>query len=780
MNTRILKSLRDLGLNRSRTVLLVASVAVGVTAAGGMLGAFTVIDREIDASFASTRPADAVVTVEGDAREWAGAARAVPGVAAVEPRAELLARMTGEPGWQRITLVVVDDWNALSIGRFFAEDDAPVPDTGEMWIERASLTEVDVAIGDHMAITAPGGADTPVTVVGLAHDPGRTPAWMFGNVVAYISAETAQAIGYEQPLSTLLIRGDEAATRADNLVLATTVAARLEGEGATVTDTTAPVPGEHPASAVMNTLLFLLQGFGVVTLVASTALVATLVATQMNQQRREIALMKTTGATAAQVGGIYITSAVAVSAAGLVVGIPLGLALTWGLSTFAFSLLNLDAGSFMPSAWVIPAQMVVALLVPILAVAIPVARRSRVPVRTGLSGAVASVPTRGRISRVASRWGRAVDLGVRNATRGRGRLALNAIALGVGAAAFMGALNTGAAWDAAVTREFDSQHFDVEVTLAQPASAESVVSATTGVDGITDVESWSAARAVATHVNGTDTGPTSSFLLYVPPADAASVTYPLLEGRWLEPGDDHALVITQNLDDTPIKVGDRIRLDGDRHEWTVVGRVVQLSGDREGIAYASEAPESMPGGDLVNAIRITGPSIDAALEAADTAFADAGLPVAAAVTADDAKESLDDHLFIITGLLLAMAVMLSLVGTLGLVESIGTAALERRREIGVAQAVGASTRQTLALVMSEALVITAVAWAAGAVLSWPLTAVLESAVGAIFTGAPLPFTVLIPGVLLALVAMLATAAVTSAVPGLEAADRPVRESLAHE
>jgi putative ABC transport system permease protein len=780
MNTRTRKSLRDLNLNRSRTALLIASVAVGVAASGGVLGSFNVIDREIGANYASTNPADAVLTIAGDARDWIEEAKEVPGVQVAEPRLEVLARLDDEPGWQRLTLVVINDFSAIAAGGVFLEGEAVAPGAGEMLVERASLTEVDLAVGDAVMVSLPGQAAEEVRLSGLAHDPGRTPAWMFGNVVAYITPDTLALLGPPAELHTLLILTDGEQSQQANREIAEATAAHLTAAGATVTAITVPNPGEHPASGVMRTLLFLLQGFGVITLVASVSLVVTLIATQMTQQRREIALMKTSGATSMQIGGIYIVSALVVSAAGLILGIPLGLLLTRGLSSFALTLLNLNASSFTPAAWVILVQICVALVVPVIAIIVPVWRRSRVPVRSGLSDAVRPRMMRARATRTASWMGRATDIGLRNAARERSRLGLNALALGVGAAAFVAALNTGAAWDAAVDREFNSQHYDVEVLLTEPVAATAVDDATHDVPGIDSTELWVSSRANATVVNAPDAPPGTPFLLYVPPVDAASVSYPLLEGRWLEPGDTYTLVVSQNLDDPTLHVGDHVRLDGDSHTWTVVGRVVQLAGDREGVAYASTLPSFVPGPDLVNAVRITGPSIGEALDAADAAFSSADIPVAAIVSADDARESLDDHLFIITGLLLAMAALLGIVGTLGLVESIGTAALERRREIGVAQAVGASSRQTMQMVMSEAMAITAIAWAAGALMSWPVTASMQASVGTIFTGAPLPFTIFTPGLAISLFAMIAVAAITSAVPGLEAADRPVREALAHE
>ena len=84
--------------------------------------------------------------------------------------------------------------------------------------------------------------------------------------------------------------------RADNRRLADALVADLESDGFDVGRVDVPAPGEHPAERVMRTLLFLLQTFGVVALVASGALVATLITAQLKKQSREIGAMKAVGA----------------------------------------------------------------------------------------------------------------------------------------------------------------------------------------------------------------------------------------------------------------------------------------------------------------------------------------------------------------------------------------------------------------------------------------------------------------------------------------------------
>ncbi len=85
----------------------------------------------------------------------------------------------------------------------------------------------------------------------------------------------------------------------------TRVASEYEARGFTVESVTVPVPGEHPARGVMGTLLYLLQAFGIVALVAAVALVTTLVVAEVKRSTSQIAVMKTGGATSSQVTRVY-------------------------------------------------------------------------------------------------------------------------------------------------------------------------------------------------------------------------------------------------------------------------------------------------------------------------------------------------------------------------------------------------------------------------------------------------------------------------------------------
>ncbi len=85
-----------------------------------------------------------------------------------------------------------------------------------------------------------------------------------------------------------------------------------------------------------------------------------------------------------------------------------------------------------------------------------------------------------------------------------------------------------------------------------------------------------------------------------------------------------------------------------------------------------------------------------------------------------------------------MALLLAVVGGLGLMGTMSINVLERRREIGVMRAIGAGNRAVLSIVIVEGLLIGA-QLAAGRVVALPLSKALSDAVGAGFIQAPLSY-----------------------------------------
>lgn len=776
---------RDLTRNKGRTLLVVAAISVGVIAAGSILSAYSVTTREMDRSYRDTNPPSAILQVESVDDELVAAVEARPEIAAAEAHREIGARLIrGPEEWAKLQLVVVKDFDDIAVSLFYPDEGASGPASDEILIERSSLTEVDMAIGEELTVSVPGVSPRTLSVAGLVHDPGRTPAWMAGQVIGYITPDGLANLGIDPVLTELQIVTVDNSDRAANRRIADDLAADLEAGGTSVIRTDVPVPGEHPSQGVMRTLLFLLQAFGVLALITSGGLVATLITAQLRQQSREIGVMKAIGAQTRQIAGLYLSTVALLSVAALIIGVPLGMLAGRGFVVFTFGLLNLEAQSYRLDAWVIPVQIVAALSIPLLAVVYPVARNSRLPVREVISDH--GITTRSSNSRrgtgrsgPSNRLGLTATFGIRNAFRTRSRTALTVVAISLGGAAFMVALNTGVAWDRAVDAEFDARQYDLEIRLDRPYPTEQLEQILTGLPEVDRVEAWNQYTAAMQLPEG---GSGATFGLLVPPADTTLIDYPITEGRWLSPDDDNALVVTQVLDDPAPDVGATVSLEvnGTTTSWTVVGAVRQLSGGRTGVAYASNRPSGGQADDSTNHIRIAGKETGSLLSATERALNENDIGVASIATATEGREALDDHLLIIVGLLMIMATLIAIVGGLGLIETMSISVLERRREIAVMRAVGASTAKVLQVVTVEGVLIAALSWVVAIALSIPATLLVERTTGNLFTQAPLPVSFSTFGIGLWLVIVAVLAAAASAIPALETTETPVHQALAYE
>ncbi len=127
-----------------------------------------------------------------------------------------------------------------------------------------------------------------------------------------------------------------------------------------------------------------------------------------------------------------------------------------------------------------------------------------------------------------------------------------------------------------------------------------------------------------------------------------------------------------------------------------------------------------------------------------------------------------------------MAVLIAIVGGLGLMGTMSINVIERTREIGVMRAVGASDGSVVKVFMVEGLFIGVLSWLVGAILALPISKLLSDIVGVAFMEAPLSYTFSVNGALLWLAVVLILSAMASFLPARSASRLTVREVLAYE
>ena len=127
-----------------------------------------------------------------------------------------------------------------------------------------------------------------------------------------------------------------------------------------------------------------------------------------------------------------------------------------------------------------------------------------------------------------------------------------------------------------------------------------------------------------------------------------------------------------------------------------------------------------------------------------------------------------------------MAVLLAVVGALGLTGTMGINVLERTREIGIMRAIGASSLEIGKVFVVEALSIGLISWFVGVILSLPVAAVLSYQVGVLFLHHPMSFTVSLLGAGIWLLLSTLLSVLASLLPAWNATRLSVRDVISYE
>src|SRR5262245_41369221 len=118
LSPRWRKVLRDLWGNKTRTLLVVLSIAVGVFAIALVSGSRAIMSRELAAAYAQINPVHAQVNTEPFDDDLVQAVRHVPGVRDVQGFRNLSVRVqTGPEEWQQVALAAHPDYDDIRINK---------------------------------------------------------------------------------------------------------------------------------------------------------------------------------------------------------------------------------------------------------------------------------------------------------------------------------------------------------------------------------------------------------------------------------------------------------------------------------------------------------------------------------------------------------------------------------------------------------------------------------------------------------------------------------------
>jgi putative ABC transport system permease protein len=787
------KVFRDLGVARTRTVLVVLSIAVGVFAVGTIAGADALLREGLRDVYLASRPASATIAAVPFDDELVEAVRGMRGIADAEARRSITVRLrTGPETYREMQLTAIPDFEDQRLDLVTPEPGAAwPPQRGELLLERSSLTLADVPTSGEVEIQTVDGSAHRLQVAGLSHEVGAAPAFYAGRLTGHIDFGTLADLGYGSAYDEMRILVDDAtATRDEIRETAEAVRERMERAGTAVTFVFVPPPGEHPANNLLAGVFLVLGFLGFLALLASGFLVVNTVNAIIAQQTRQIGVMKAVGARNRQVAVLYLGMVLAYAVLSLGVALPLGALGASGLTVFTATLVNFDVETFFAPPHVIGLEVAVGLLVPLIAALVPVWRGVRVTVREAVSSTgLADAFGRSRFDRAIQRirgLPRPTLLSIRNTFRRKSRLFLTLSALTLGAAVFMAVFSVRASLYRTLDDALAYFDYDVQVELAGPARADMLEAEAGRVPGVADAETW---RFATTQRIRGDGGESRSFITFGLPTDTTMVRPRLQEGRWLLPGDGNAIVATANLreDEPDVRIGDPItlRVNGRDATWKLVG-IVESPTQRP-FLYTNAEPLEQAARDVGRASVVllrTDARDQATQDRVGKAVADhletVGVRVAATTTIAEVRTTQERLFEVLVIFLSSMALLLGVVGGLGLAGTMSINVVERAREIGVIRAVGASDGAVLRLFLAEGLLIGLLSWGIGALLAIPISKTLSDALGMVFLARPLSHAVSVEGVVLWLGIVVLLAAVASLLPAWRASRLAVREVLAYE
>ncbi len=794
--TRWRKVMRDLWLNRTRTILVVLSIAVGVFAVGVIATTQIVLSSQLNESYMSINPSSAsILTFTPFGESVIKAVEKMPEVAEADARRMVTVRLKlGEDRWQMMELTAMNDFENIKVDIVRPGIGKWPPGDNEIIIERSALKLINADVGDTVTIKDTQGKIRQMKVVGTAFDVYAQMFTMQNIAYGYITFDTLKWFGEERAFNDLRFTVAQNRTDRDHIKAVTQrVQDKLEQDKAVIWYTFVAIPGQHPMHMIIEPILAMLAVLSILALILSVFLVINMISALLTQQQKQIGMMKEVGAVTSQIVSMYFVTVLVFGLLSLGLALPLGLVGARILANGLTSRMNIDLLPFTAPLPVLGIQIGVAMIVPLVAAAYPIWRGTRVTVREAISDYGLGKGKFGTnwfdrilITIYTGFLNRPTIISLRNTFRRKARLSLTLITLVMGGAIFISVFSVQDSLALTLEAMLDYYRYDVGVQFNRPYRLQRIAREAMQIPGVEAVEGWGFTNLRRQRPDGTES---DNIIVMAPPANTKLVKPTLLEGRWLIPEDENAVVINTLVLNSEIglKVGDDmvIKINGQKRTWRIVG--IALGGSVVSTMfvnydYYAKVMRQVDKSEwtFIKTTEHTPEFRKDILTKLERKFQEADIRVGMGITVDEDMSAIQMMFAVIVYLMLVMAVLLAIVGGLGLMGTMSINVLERRREVGVMRAIGASDMAVLQIVTIEGMLIGVLSWAIAAVLAWPISKIISDMIGQQLLSTELAYRYSYGGAIFWLGLVVVLAAVSSFLPAWTASRVTVREVLAYE
>jgi putative ABC transport system permease protein len=770
---------RDITRRKSRSLLTILGIAVGVASLVAIVSTSRNLAAAQAEAYADISRADLTYWVREAPTSLQRILETVPNVAAADLRTTYYTRARFDGLWYDIYFIGIPDFSTMEVSTFdlYAGD---YPGPGEVLLEVSAQELAPLEIGQQIIYrSGPDHAEHPLTISGFSQSPAQPSSVFLNLVYAYVPAVQVQKMVDTTGHNQVLIKLEDFSARNETIEALDDLfnKRRIQHSAPNVRD-----PDYFEGKRELDALVRIMYAFSALGLLISAFLVANTLAAIVAEQVREIGIMKSIGGSRQHITRIYLLEAALYGLVGTLVGLVLGTVVSWLLLDYAGWALNLQIPP-RPSPVGLILGLAVGLVVSVLGGLGPARRAANITVHEAIgSHGITSAYEENWLDQLLERLRHVpplVMMALRNLRRRAGRQLLTLLFSAAATAALLAAQSTQTSVNQAIAGIFDTYRADAYVWLNEVVSNQ-FATQVVGMQEVADAEPWTLTDAWIRF---------AEVRLWGLPADTRLYDAEVVAGRWFRRGEWGAVVVSTDLAESKdIRVGDIVEVDTGQasRDFRVVGLAVDnaifLGGPLAGKVFAPrETVERM----IDRQDRGYFFAVDLAaegMEATDIALNDLERrfrtlrPVTESAQRDMASARQQSRLLTIA--LYVMTVLIALAGGLGVMNTLTLNVLERRREIGVMRAIGASNRNLIQIFVTEGLTIGVLSWLVGLALAYPVGRLLLRLLETVLFDIPFifgPELVLIGG---AFAVLLSTTA--SLVPALGAARLPAQEALHYE
>jgi len=746
------KIIRDLWNNKSRTIQVMLIIGIGAAAIGIILTARNLVVPMMQTSWRGFNapmftlfigpPINERELLELEQEDGVGLIEGLNSTT-------IEYRVNPTDEWKSGGLVARDDYNDMKLNKLeLVEGEWPNENKILLGLGDDQFHKIPKYVKVYLRIK---NKIYEIQTNGTLYNQFTQPAYFGGTAQFYASQEEYERLVGDRDFGQVSVRGDFPYEEKKAQELANRLTDRIEkmnkSAGFWVTD-----PDKHFFQDTMDGLFFLLGVMGALVLILGLLLVYNTINSIISSQVDQIGIMKAIGGRTGQIVRMYLTLVLIYGILALAFSLPLGIWGGWAITSWLVNSFGADPGEFMIDRQAVMIQTAIALLAPLLAALVPIWRASRTTVREAISTYGLSTNT-GLIEKLfthARNLSRMVIVTISNTFRHKARVFLLQIALVLSGLVFMMVVSVR---DSVVFTVRDTifaiLNANITLLFEEPERIEYIESITKTYPGIKAVEMWGfnggTIRPKGQEASDDDDQVT---LLGVPlPTDVYG--YQMRKGRWLDPEDNYGMVLNMKLaEEIGVKVGDWVTVKyGEKNErdWKVVG----LNFDPI-LTSAAAVPRDVVLRDIGEVDR--GQALWIQTEKEDLVteqtiaknlrefYREKGIEVSAQrglfgiggdSTIETANTFINQFNFLII-LLGIMAVMIGMVGSIALSGTLALSVLERRKEIGVMRAIGASSGAISRLFIGEGLILGWLSWLLAIPLTFPVGRLMVFALGQAF------------------------------------------------